>query len=57
MTEEKKKTPKRKIEEGTTQLLIWNFPIELKAKLKAKCARINQSMQDTVIDVISKFCE
>ena len=43
-------------EERRGELLIWDFPPELKAKFKAKCALKKLTMKEVVVNLIKKFC-
>ena len=48
MTAERKK-------KDECELLIWNVPLELKNKFKARCALLKITMRDAIIDFMTKF--
>jgi len=52
----KKQVPKRKPKDGCSALLIWNVPIDLKAKFKAACNLKRISMERGIINLMEKFC-
>jgi hypothetical protein len=52
----KKPVPKRKPNDGCCALLVWNVPIDLKAKFKAACNLKRISMERGVINLMKKFC-
>ena len=41
----------------TCEFLIWNIPINLKTKFKAKCAQNGISMKDAIIDLMKKYSQ
>lgn len=48
-----KKKPLRK----NTSILFNKIPKDLKQKFKAECAKQNITMQDTIINLMQKFCQ
>lgn len=47
--------PKPDTQEETTELLIWDVPIELKIKFKSICAERKVSMKETIIKMMTDF--
>jgi len=49
--------PAEKEEKKRSELLIWDFPDDLRRKFKAKCAMLKITMKEAIVDLISKFCD
>jgi len=43
-------------EEDCCELLIWNFPAELKKQFKIYCAENEVTMRDKVIQLVGECC-
>jgi len=48
---------KKKIMKGHCEVLIWNVPIELKLRFKAKCVAKNVTMRDTIIRLMNNYAK
>ena len=47
----------KRIEKGTTELLIWNVPVELKQKFKGTCVIKEDTMREAIIRFMEEYSQ
>lgn len=46
---------KTKTKKANCEMLLWDVPMEVKLKFKAKCAEKNITMRQALIDLMNEF--